>query len=51
MAKAPARRQMIAEGLIGDPAWFQICLGIPWSTPATTHAMKAIADALPAGCL
>ena len=44
-------RQMIAEGLIGDPAWFQICLGIPWSTPATTHAMKAIADALPAGCL
>ena len=43
--------EMIAEGLIGDPAWFQICLGVPWSTPATTHTMKAIADALPAGCL
>ena len=43
--------EMIAEGLIGDPAWFQICLGVPWSTPATTHTMKAIADVLPAGCL
>jgi len=44
-------QRMIAEGFIDDPPWFQICLGIPWSTPATSHAMKAIADALPAGCL
>jgi 3-dehydrocarnitine:acetyl-CoA trimethylamine transferase len=44
-------KQMIAEGLIDDPPWFQICLGIPWSTPATTHTMKALADALPSGAL
>lgn len=43
--------QMIAEGLIDDPPWFQLCLGIPWSTPATAHTMKAIADVLPAGSL
>jgi 3-dehydrocarnitine:acetyl-CoA trimethylamine transferase len=44
-------KQMIAEGLVDDPPWFQICLGIPWSTPATTHTMKALADALPADSL
>jgi len=43
--------QLIAEGLIDDPPWFQLCLGIPWSTPAITQTMKALSDALPAGSL
>ncbi len=43
--------QIIAEGLIDDPAWFQICLGIPWATPANSHTMKALSDALPSGSL
>jgi uncharacterized protein (DUF849 family) len=43
--------QMIIEGLVTDPPWFQLCLGIPWATPASTHTMKALSDALPAGSL
>jgi len=43
--------QLIREGLIDDPAWFQLCLGIPYSTPATTHTMKALVDLLPRASL
>jgi uncharacterized protein (DUF849 family) len=42
-----AARQLIAEGLIDDPPYFQLCLGVPGDAPATTHAMKAMVDALP----
>jgi uncharacterized protein (DUF849 family) len=41
--------QLIAEGLVEDPPLFQICLGIPWGAPATTSAMKAMIEMLPAG--
>ncbi len=44
-----AARQLIAEGLIDDPPYFQLCLGVPGDAPATAHAMKAMAEALPAG--
>jgi uncharacterized protein (DUF849 family) len=44
-------KQLIKEGLIDDPPWFQLCLGIPWSTPASTSTMKALADELPRGSL
>jgi uncharacterized protein (DUF849 family) len=44
-----AARQLIAEGLIDDPPYFQLCLGVPGDAPATTHAMKAMVDALPPG--
>lgn len=43
--------QLIKEGLIEDPPLFQICLGIPWGAPATTSAMKGMADMLPEGAL
>jgi len=42
-------RQMIEEGLIEQPAMFQLCLGIPWGAGADTDTMKAMRDALPDG--
>lgn len=44
-------KRLIADGLIDEPAWFQICLGIPFSTAATASTMKAMADELPKGSL
>jgi uncharacterized protein (DUF849 family) len=41
--------QLITEGLVEDPPLYQICLGIPWGAPATTSAMKAMTEMLPAG--
>jgi len=40
--------QLVKEGLINDPPWYQICLGIPWGAPATTSAMKSMVDMIPA---
>ena len=40
--------QLYKEGLIDSPPLYQICLGIPWGSPATTSAMKAMADMVPA---
>jgi uncharacterized protein (DUF849 family) len=42
-------RQLIAEGLIEQPALFQLCLGIRYGAPATGEAMQAMRDALPGG--
>ena len=39
--------QLYKEGLIDGPPLYQICLGIPWGSPATTTAMKAMADMVP----
>ena len=39
--------QLVKEGLIDDPPWYQICLGIPWGAPADTNAMKAMVDLVP----
>jgi uncharacterized protein (DUF849 family) len=44
-------KQLLAEDLIAKPALFQLCLGIKYGAPATSGAMKAMRDALPAGCL
>jgi uncharacterized protein (DUF849 family) len=43
-------KQLIAEGVIGRPALFQLCLGIKYGAPACSEAMKAMRDALPPGC-
>ncbi len=37
------------EGLLEDPALFQVCLGIPWGAGADTRSMTAMADGLPSG--
>jgi uncharacterized protein (DUF849 family) len=42
-------KQLLAEGLIDQPALFQLCLGIKYGAPASTEAMQAMRDALPSG--
>jgi len=44
-------KQLIAEGLINQPALFQLCLGIKYAAPATAQAMMAMRDALPRDAL
>jgi uncharacterized protein (DUF849 family) len=44
-------KQLIAEGLIDQPALFQLCLGIKYAAPATAQAMMAMRDALPRGAI
>ena len=39
--------QLYKEGLIDGPPLYQICLGIPWGSPADTNSMKAMADMIP----
>lgn len=43
-------KQLMKEGLIDEPALFQLCLGIPWGAEATTEAMVAMRNHLPPGC-
>jgi uncharacterized protein (DUF849 family) len=40
---------MVKRGLFEAPAWFQLCLGIAWGAPATTEAMLALKQLVPAG--
>ncbi|HXA37009.1 MAG TPA: 3-keto-5-aminohexanoate cleavage protein [Steroidobacteraceae bacterium] len=40
-------KQLLAEGLIHQPALFQLCLGIKYGAPASSEAMLAMRDALP----
>src|SRR6202035_5405841 len=42
-------KQLLAEGLIDRPALFHLCLGIKYGAPASSEAMMAMRDALPAG--
>ncbi len=42
-------KQLMSDGLIEAPALFQLCLGIKYGAPATSAAMLAMRDALPAG--
>jgi uncharacterized protein (DUF849 family) len=44
-------KRMHEEGLLEEPAMFQLCLGIPWGAPADTNAMKAMRDMLPPGAV
>jgi uncharacterized protein (DUF849 family) len=42
-------KQLLAEGLIDQPALFQLCLGIKYGAPATSEAMMSMRNALPPG--
>jgi 3-dehydrocarnitine:acetyl-CoA trimethylamine transferase len=44
-------RSLIGAGLIEQPALFQLCLGIKYGAPASSEAMQAMRDALPAGVI
>lgn len=40
-------KQLISEGLIDYPPFFQLCLGIPWAAEANTETMLAMRNMLP----
>lgn len=44
-------KQLLAEQRLAQPALFQLCLGIRYGAPATTAAMLAMREALPAGAI
>jgi uncharacterized protein (DUF849 family) len=44
-------KELIAEGLIDDPALIQLCLGIPYGAPADPRTLLTLVDQLPQGCM
>jgi uncharacterized protein (DUF849 family) len=42
-------RQLIEDGLVDDPPFFQLCLGIPWAAEANPESMLAMRNMLPEG--
>jgi uncharacterized protein (DUF849 family) len=42
-------KQLIAEGLVDDPAWFQLCVGVRWGAEATPETLLAMRNMLPEG--
>ena len=44
-------KQLVAEGLIGDPPLFQLCLGIPWGAPYDSETMAYQKAQLPPGAV
>jgi uncharacterized protein (DUF849 family) len=40
-------KQLMKEGLVDEPAMFQLCLGIPWGAEANTETMLAMRNQLP----
>jgi uncharacterized protein (DUF849 family) len=40
---------LLRQGAIDAPAYFQLCLGIAWGSPADTRAMQYLVDQLPDG--
>ncbi len=40
-------RQLVQDGLVDTPPFFQLCLGIPWAAEANTETMHAMRDMLP----
>ncbi len=51
LGHAAFARHLYERGLFADPPWLQFCLGIPWGAPATTEAMQAFKQMIPAGAL
>jgi 3-keto-5-aminohexanoate cleavage enzyme len=41
---------LVKKGLVADPPYFQLCLGIPWGAPADLEALLALKARLPQGC-
>ncbi|RUP64491.1 3-keto-5-aminohexanoate cleavage enzyme [Streptomyces sp. NP10] len=42
-------KQLLAEGLLDDPAVFQLCMGIPWGAPADPGVLQSMVNMLPRG--
>jgi uncharacterized protein (DUF849 family) len=39
--------RMVEEGLVADPPFVQVCLGIPWGAPAAPRTLQAFVDQMP----
>jgi uncharacterized protein (DUF849 family) len=44
-------KQLIAEGLVEEPAMLQLCMGIPYGAPDDPGTLLALVNQLPAGCV
>lgn len=42
---------MVRRGLLADPPYFQLCLGIPWGAPADLETLMALRSRLPQGAV
>jgi uncharacterized protein (DUF849 family) len=42
-------KRIIAEGLVDEPYWFQLCVGIPWAAEANSETLLAMRGQLPSG--
>jgi len=49
LGHAAFARHLHQRGLLADPPWLQLCLGIPWGAPASTESMQALKQMVPAG--
>jgi uncharacterized protein (DUF849 family) len=49
LGHAALAHHLYRRGLFADPPWLQLCLGVPWGAPATTEAMLAMKQLIPAG--
>jgi len=44
-------KQLIAEGLVEEPALLQLCMGIPYGAPDDPGTLLALVNQLPPGCV
>ena len=44
-------KQLIAEGLVDEPAMLQLCMGIPYGAPGRPGTLLALVNQLPDGCV
>ena len=44
-------KQLIAEGLVGEPAMLQLCMGIPYGAPDDPGTLLALVNQLPERCV
>jgi uncharacterized protein (DUF849 family) len=51
MGNIEASKVLLREGLVDDPPYYQLCLGIIGNAPATPEALLAMRDMLPPGAL
>jgi uncharacterized protein (DUF849 family) len=44
-------KELVAEGLVDEPALIQLCMGIPYGAPADPATLLALVGSLPADCV
>ncbi len=42
-------KQLVKEGVIGDPVLLQLCMGIPWGAPDDLNTLMAMVNNIPQG--